>query len=304
VGGCDQNTTDRAVGGDASPNAESDPAIKATAQTKAHIPHACGEGGLALRDVVAVNGSYELRANPASDSAKIKNQKASDIFEKDHFHSIDGSTTVSRLCVQSEWTRVQIRTPDWLTHVKGWVPNEALREIERTASGSRQYVEEDFLWDKNTSGRKEQLVAAVNKIASQNKNCKHIDTASLARSSSRSKPGAPVFFITCGKLPNVLNVFFKPEDATSAKRFVAKEPLGKTAAADACEVAAKQAANHPSTVDFSRVWDLAYRSHMSGRARVVSSFTAKNSLNLELKYRIDCLFDGSEMIEVNISEAR
>jgi hypothetical protein len=66
---------------------------------------------------------------------------------------------------------------------------------------------------------------------------------------------------------------------------------------------AKQAATHPSTVEFSRVWDLAYMPHLSGRARVVSTFTAKNALNLKLRYRIDCLFDGPTLIETNIAES-
>jgi hypothetical protein len=47
---------------------------------------------------------------------------------------------------------------------------------------------------------------------------------------------------------------------------------------------------------------LAYLPHVSGRARVVSSFTAKNALDLELKYRISCLFDGPTLIETQISE--
>ena len=101
----------------------------------------------------------------------------------------------------------------------------------------------------------------------------------------------------------MFNVWFRPTDAEAGERFVAKEPLGKSAAVDACETAAKQAATHPSTVEFSRIWDLAYVPHVSGRARVVSTFTARNALNLELKYRIDCLFDGRSLIETNIAES-
>ena len=93
------------------------------------------------------------------------------------------------------------------------------------------------------------------------------------------------------------------QNADSGEAFIAKEPLGQSAAVDGCEMAAKQAATHPSTVSFSRVWDLAYIPHVSGRARVVSTFTAKNAFDLELKFRIDCLFDGPSLIEANIAES-
>ena len=277
-----------------------------TIGTRGSIPKPCGDGGrgLALRDVVAVTGSHDLRALPTVGAEKIKNEKASAVLGKTHFHSIDSSTSVRRLCVQANWTHVQIVTPDWLTHVAGWVQNEALRDIERTASGARVYVEADFYWDDDTSHFKPQIVTAVNRIKQENRNCRQIDTSSVAKSPSRSKPGDPVFFVTCGSGASAFNVWFRPNDAQQASRsFAAKEPLGKKAAADACEAAAKQAAAHPSTVEFSRVWDLAYLPHVSGRARVVSTFTAKNALNLELKYRINCFFDGATLVETNIAES-
>lgn len=278
-------------------------ALTAEANISVDIPAPCGDGGLVFSDVVAVTGSHELRTSPNSSAPKIKNEKASRALGRDHFHQIDSSTTVLRLCTQSEWTEVKIETPDWLTHVKGWVPNTVLREIERTESGGRIYIEDDFLWDEDTSQIKPQIVAVVNKIAHENRNCGQLDTSSVAKSPSRSSPGDPVFFVTCGSGANAFNVWFRPTDAEAGEVFVAREPLDKIAAVNACESAAKQAATHPATVDFSRVWDLAYMPHVSGRARVVSTFTAKNSLNLELKYRIDCLFDGPALIETNIAES-
>jgi hypothetical protein len=281
---------------------ESGSVLTANTRIAASIPDSCGEGGLALGDVVAVTGNHLLRASASATAPKIKNEKASRVLGEDHYHQIDHSTTVRRLCAQSEWTEVQIVTPDWLTHVRGWVPNDALREIERTASGKRVYVEDDFYWDDDTTQFKPQIVAVVNKIASENRNCGEIDTASVAKSPSRSKPNDPVFFVTCGSGANAFNVWFRPTDANSGQAFVANEPLAKSAAIDICEMAAKSAATHPSTVEFSRIWDLAYLPHVSGRTRVVSSFTAKNALNLELKYRISCLFDGPTLIETQISE--
>jgi len=70
---------------------------------------------LALRDVVAVTGNYELRFSPRGTARKIKNEKASRALGKDHFHRIDSSMTMRRICAQAEWTEVQTVNPDWLT---------------------------------------------------------------------------------------------------------------------------------------------------------------------------------------------
>lgn len=279
-------------------------ALLANTNTQSEIPAACGNGGLALRDTVAVSGSHDIHVDASPSSPLLRNEKASEILGRDYFHQIDNSTTVRRLCVQENWTEVQIQTPEWLTHVEGWVPSSVLREIERTDSGNRIYVEDDFSWDEDTSSYKQQITATINTIATENRHCSYLDTGTLSKSPTRSTPSDPVFFITCGTGADVFNVWFKPSDAEEGVAFAARDPLSKNAAADACEVAAKEAATFPSTVSFSRIWDLAYLPHVSGRARVVSSFTAKNAFDLELKYRIDCLFDGPTLIETNISEDR
>lgn len=300
--GCRNDSSDSQDNATESSSNEST-ALLANVDTSTEIPAACGDGGLALDDVVAVTGEHDVHEEADITSPKIRNDKASEILGRDHYHVIDNSTTVRRLCVQNDWTEVQIQTPDWLTHVKGWVPSAVLREIERHDGGGRIYVEDDFLWDEETSQFKQQIIATVNKISVENQHCSQLDTASIAKSSSRSTTDDPVFFVTCGSGADVFNVWFRPTDAQGGEAFAARVPLEKNAAADACELAAKQAAINPSTVSFSRIWDLAYIPHVSGRARVVSSFTAKNALNLELKYRIDCLFDGSTLIETNIIES-
>jgi hypothetical protein len=165
-------------------------------------------------------------------------------------------------------------------------------------------VEADFYWDSDTQQFKDEIILAVNRISRENRNCSIIDASSVAKSGSRSQPNDPVFYVTCGSGPSAFNVWFRPEDAESASLFAARIPLARDAAVAACEAAAQAAATHPSTVDFSRIWDLAYVPHASGRARVVSSFTARNGFNLELKYRIDCLFDGGTLLETLIVEDR
>ncbi len=276
--------------------------IKASALGSASIPAACGDGGLAIGDVVAVTGRHELRISADQGAARIKNEKASRILKSPKYHVIDNSTQVRRTCVQGDWTKIRITSPGWLTEVSGWAPSAALRVIERTETGQQLFTEPDFYWDKDTTTYKPQIITAVNRIAAENRKCTPVDPGSVAKSPSRSTPGDPVFFVTCGMGVDAFNVWFRPGDADGDASFTAKAPLDRTAAAESCERAAHAAATHPSTVSFSRLWDLAYLPHASGRARIVSSFTAQNGFNLKLKYRISCLFDGPTLIETQISE--
>ncbi|MFZ2870742.1 hypothetical protein [Zavarzinia sp.] len=279
--------------------APADTAAKVT--PGAEIPAPCGDGGAALMDIVAVTGSYEVRIEPSASAAKVKNEKASAALGEPHYHSVDNSTTVRRLCTQSEWTKVKIVTPEWLTHVEGWVPNRLLRTIEVSDGGARIYVEADFIWDSDTSRYKNEIVAVVNKIARDNRNCSKIDPSSVAKSPSKSKPGAPVFFVTCGEGADAFNVWFHPGDAATGTSFQAKAPIDQAAATLACEAAARAAATNPATVDFSVLWDLAYIPYASGRAQILSSFTAMNAFNLKQKFRIRCLFDATDLIETTIT---
>jgi hypothetical protein len=263
----------------------------------------CSVGQPASGGVVAVTGEFEPRTTPSNKGQKIKNEKASSILGSTQYHQIDSSTTVRQLCADGDWSEVQIVTPEWLTDVKGWVPNKVLRGIERTASGTRVYVEDDVLWDKDTSKYKKQIVAVVNRIAQQHSGCSDLDAASISLSPSRSKPKDPVFFVTCNPSAGVpFNVWFRPSDAD--KSFAAVKPISQGDAVLACEKAAKAAATHPSTVDFSKFLDVAYSARGDGRVALDSTFTAKNGFNLELKYRIRCLFDGRTLIESNVVEAQ
>ena len=63
-------------------------------------------------------------------------------------------------------------------------------------------------------------------------------------------------------------------------------------------------AAHPSTVEFSKFLDLAVNEHPSGRTTITSTFTAKNSFNLETKFNIRCLLDSKGLIEADVNEAQ
>ncbi len=202
--------------------------IKASALGTATPPAACGEGGLALGDVVAVTGRHELRSAAESDAPRIKNEKATRLLKTPQYHVIDNSTKVRRLCVQDQWTKVRITSPDWLSDVSGWVPGTALRVIERTETGQQIFTEADFIWDTDTSQFKAQITTAVNRISAENPKCSPIDPGSVAKSPSRGTPDDPVFFVTCGTGAEAFNVWFRPDDAEAQTAFTAKAPLEKS----------------------------------------------------------------------------
>lgn len=194
--------------------------------------------------------------------------------------------------------------PEWLrdTHI-GWVPSTALRKPQTDTSGRRVFTEADFTFDKATLPYKKVIIAGVNRIHRENARCVDIDPSS-AYLSSKSTKANPKFYVTCGKGSQVFNVFFTPHDVASGKRFEAPHNIDQTRAMTLCEAYAKSHATHPSTVDFSRVLDASVSDAANGNTRVTSTFTAKNTYNLQLKYNISCLLNASGLIEASITEAK
>lgn len=250
-----------------------------------------------------VNESITLRRGPGVDSPAVDNAKATKALGSPQYHKIDGSTQVRQVCDKGEWTMVEISAPEWLAGIRGWVPKEALRIVERTSSGVPLLVEGDFYWDADTTPYKAAIVAVVNRIQQENRDCERADPGMVALSSDRSRPGDPVFFVTCEKAGQPFNVWFRPSDADASGTFAAVSSVKQGEAILLCEAAARQAAAHPSTVNFSTFLDVAYQSFPNGRAVLRSSFTAKNAFDLELKYQINCFFEGDALRETEIYEA-
>lgn len=166
----------------------------------------------------------------------------------------------------------------------------------------KQYTESDFYWDDKTRPHKEAIIAGVNKLARENAKCKIIDPSSAYISIHKGTPANPVFYVPCGQGATMFNAFFSRSEAMSSSQLTAKANISKGAAITACRERAKQLANHPSTVDFSVLMDAAYTAHGGGRTTLISTFTAKNSFNLEQKFKIRCLFDGGNMLESTVNE--
>lgn len=88
-------------------------------------------------------------------------------------------------------------------------------------------------------------------------------------------------------------------DTNTKKSIMYINPLE---AINICRNYAKLNSTHPSTVDFS-VFAAKFIKSPDGRTRIVTTFTAKNSFNLKLRFQIGCLFQGSEFLEATIVEA-
>ena len=180
--------------------------VETSAKVETTAKPTCAIGESVPATELGLNASYDIRKAP--DGEKIVNPKASAAFNKTMYHSIDSSTTVRQLCAEGKWTEVQIITPDWLNHVKGWAPNSVFRNIERTDDGARVFVEADVYWDKHTSPHKKRIVEEINRIGKLD-GCADLEPATVSLSASRSTPTKKVFYVTCGYTSTPFNVWFE-----------------------------------------------------------------------------------------------
>lgn len=266
----------------------------------------CGSTSKKTGQSYKVNGSgINVWTGPGTSFDRIVNQKATRIMGKTHYVTIDNSVTVFEECSQGEWSRVRVTDPDYLSQShRGWVESKVLRGKKVDSSGVEVFTEADFSFDDRTRPYESIIIAGVNKIHRENARCKVIDASSAYISSSKGSAFNPVFYVTCGKDAQIFNVFFSKSDVENDKQFRAKQHISKSNATDLCEGYAKSSASHPSTVDFSRIMDLSVYETPNGRTRVTSTFSAKNSFNLELKYVISCLLDSNGLIEAEITESQ
>jgi len=274
--------------------------------TLAEDTQLCGDTSTKTGKAYKVNGSkINVRTGPGTNFSKIVNQKATSAFKTTHYITIDNSVTIYEECSQGKWSNIRVTDPEWLSDShQGWVASKFLRGKKIDVSGKEVFTEADFLFDKNTKRYKDIIISGVNKIHRENSKCKDIRTSSAYISSSKGSKSDPVFFVTCGQGRNSFNVFFSKSDVIANKKFRAKKHISKSRAINICEKYAKSKANHPSSVNFSRILDLSSNETANGRTRITSTFLAKNSFNLEVKQHISCLFNSKGLIEANISETQ
>lgn len=274
---------------------------------KAAFIQPCGTGSTKSDQTLRVNGSdVALHSSPNIKSEKVISQKATQILKSTQYLTIGNTDTVIEECTQASWSKVRVTEPDSLGdyHI-GWVASSSLRDQKIGGDGKVEFTEVDFIWNKKTSPYKKIIVAGVNKVYRENSRCKKISPSLTNISSSRGSKSDPVFFVLCENGSDVFNAFFSKSEVEKGTILSASEYIDRGQAIDLCESYAKSKTNNPSTFSFSRVIDLTISESPSNRrTSVKSSFTAKNSFNLELKHNIRCLFDSSGLIEANISEAK
>jgi len=174
---------------------------------------------------------------------------------------------------------------------------------ERPTPPTRTFIEADFYWDDTLTPHKDIIIRGVNMVYRDNKNCNIIDPSSAYISSNQGTDSDPVFFVTCGSGPNVFNSFFSKSEVEKGAPMRAIENISRLGAIEGCEQYAKLNATNPSTVSFSRVMDLTVIERPNGRTSVNSTFTASNAFGVDLKFDIQCLYDGATFLEGVINES-
>lgn len=68
-----------------------------------------------------------------------------------------------------------------------------------------------------------------------------------------------------------------------------------------CQDAVEARVSHPSTLDM-KAFSSSFTENENGRSTFFQTFTAKNSMNLELEFQVRCLFENGNLIDINVSE--
>jgi len=234
-----------------------------------------------------------LRVSP-DEKAAIAKQTAGDTTVD---AAIDEQSDVRELCRAGNWSKVRVAS----SSVEGWVPSSALQKVKTSGSGRRIYTAADFEWPIGSAPARPAVLTIINRIIEQNPKCEAIDRQSLTMNGSGK--GA-TFLIGCDGGEGDQSFEFTAADASNGRSFAPEkpiDPINKSEAREACQNAVTNAANHPSTVDFS-MFDTTFDTFGNGEARYTIAFSAKNSFNLELTYIAHCEFKGEKLTSFVLTE--
>lgn len=260
----------------------------------------CGTDANITDENLYISTARDLFLAPQANAEPVPNKKASEVLGQPINLRVIEAQQVSVLCQRDGWTLVRASEESSDAPSVGWVPDEALTTAASYTAPARSISIEDVTWTAETKKYRDKIIRILNSIAADNPNCRSLDPETLELSERGSK-NDPVFFVTCEGGVTPFNIWFRPSDAGGS--FAPPVHIERAAALQICEQAARTSAKHPSTVSFSRFMDVSWVTWPSGRAKLASTFTAKNSFNLELEYRIGCLFEGTHLIDIEINEA-
>ena len=143
-----------------------------------------------------------------------------------------------------------------------------------------------------------ELEAAI-KLQAKNPRCAVVQYGDV--SSSKSRPGAPVFFVNCdGHDGSTFNTWYTMDDIQKGQA----KTVANLSADDVrakCFRAIKGKLSQPSTFS-PHLTDYAVRNLNNGRSQARIGFTAENMLGNELDYVAHCLVGPNTPAEVTIQE--
>ena len=258
---------------------------------------ACGVDGRVTMVDYAVENRAPLRsaADPKASQMQLYLGTSGELTPVE----IDSSMAVRELCHAGEWSEVQVlQLPSDIGRAHGWVPSASLRKVKTTASGRRIYDADDFEWPAGSNRYKTAALTVINRVMAEDPTCDAFNTQSILVEKDRK---GVLLKAACFGEPEQI-VEFRPADATNGRSFAPVVPVSLDAASFACLAAARKNAVHPSTVDMS-IMGATFTPHDDGSASYLTTFTAKNSFNLELQYSIECLFRGNELTFSSVEEA-
>ncbi len=147
---------------------------------------------------------------------------------------------------------------------------------------------------------KEMMRKAVHKILQDEPSCKTVIYG------DKSVNFKNTYYISCerksGELPASFNVWFTVKDIADGKVLTAPKAISEDIAREACIDQIKANVSHPSTLDIHHVTGYATTVYNNGTRDVVQTFTAKNVMNLKLKFEARCQISPKGEISIKIAE--
>ncbi|WP_428969816.1 hypothetical protein ACQR50_03620 [Sphingomonas sp. Xoc002] len=257
----------------------------------------CSEGEKVVQKDFAVAKEGALRDAPKGTASTVQMNVGTEKVDA----PLEAGSTVRQLCRAGDWSKVHVLTaPKEFQPLEGWVPTSSLRKVGVTAQGRRIYEAADFDWPAGSKPFRGALLAVMNRIMQDNPACEALDTDNLV-ANKRGKQ--TVYSVPCWSEGDLQSFDFTAADATNRRSFAPVSPMGKLDAIAACKQGVLSRAAHPSSVKFP-TFDYDFREGENGRTQVLMSAKASNSLNLQLDYDVQCDFNGSELDNLVMSEAR
>ena len=239
---------------------------------------------LAPKQSTEVNSPSNVQTNNSSDVSSTTQAK-----EK----AVANESIATPAVEQKKPIPTKQYTPE--THPK--IPASMLKPMKKEHN-PKLYKEWGADWFKKLN----KMLPQAALIAAESDRCDQVIWVDVSGQRSTPRQNA-VFFVDCKNGER----FYVSQGDIEQKRAVSsvKESTSKYSDGDyieACGLAAKKQATHPSTFSFSRVMDASVYRTDNGRVVAQVGCEAKNSFNLTVKMQAKCIFDERGLIDLELRE--